>query len=183
MNENVDKERDKRSFLCRQVIQQTLSYPVRPTIRPRRTLAQEIAFAKEIILPGHPHPRTAVRTKVERQVRCEHESINPMDKGASTSNSETRTMYLSDKDYHKWKVSTFLKHWIKQSSVKVQKNLFPSSRKKAPPSRDTKIVSIISPLEYIAHGLLHIYRVLKKDITFPIISPLLLHAQRLEIII
>ncbi|XP_078342703.1 uncharacterized protein LOC144628472 isoform X2 [Oculina patagonica] len=104
MNENVVKERDKRSFLCRQVIQQTLSYPVRPTIRPRRTLAQEIAFAKEIILPGHPHPRTAVRTKVERQVRCEHESINPMDKGASTSNSETRTMYLSDKDYHKWKL-------------------------------------------------------------------------------
>ncbi|XP_078350796.1 uncharacterized protein LOC144635578 [Oculina patagonica] len=67
LNENVDKERDKRSFLCRQVIQQTLSYPVRPALRPQRTLAHEIAFAKEIILPGHAHPRqAAVRTKVKR---------------------------------------------------------------------------------------------------------------------
>ena len=94
MNENIDKERDKRSSLCRQVIQQTLSNPVRPAIRPQRTLAQEIAFAKEIILPGHAHPRAAVKTKVRRQV----------DRGASTSNTDTQTMYLNEKDYQKWKV-------------------------------------------------------------------------------
>ena len=97
MNENVDKERDKRSFLCRQVIQQTLSYPVRPALRSQRTLAQEIAFAKEIILPGHAHPRAAVRTKAKRQARCQ-------DKGASVSNLETKTKCMNHKDYQKWKV-------------------------------------------------------------------------------
>ncbi|XP_078384987.1 uncharacterized protein LOC144667444 [Oculina patagonica] len=76
MNENADKERDKRSFLCRQVIQQTLSYPVRPALRPQRTLAQEITFAKEIIFPGHAHPRAAVRTKARRKLRREDKSTN-----------------------------------------------------------------------------------------------------------
>ena len=94
MNENIDKDRDKRSSLCRQVIQQTLSNPVRSALRPHRTLAQEIAFAKEIILHGHPHPRAVVKTKVRRQ----------MDRGASTGNTDTQTMYLNDKDYQKWKV-------------------------------------------------------------------------------
>ena len=95
MNENKDKVRDKRSFLCRQTIQQTLSYPVRPALRPQRGLAQEIAFAKEVIVPGHAHPRAAVKTKAKRKVRCRDES---------TSNSETKTKYLSHKDYQKWKV-------------------------------------------------------------------------------
>ncbi len=104
MNENVDEERDKRSFLCRQVIQQTLLYPVRPALRPQRTLDQEIAFAKEIILPGHAHPRAAVRTKARRKVRCEDKSTNLLDRGASTSNSETKTKYMNHKDYQKWKV-------------------------------------------------------------------------------
>ena len=104
MNENVDKERNKRSFLCRQTIQQTLSYPVHPALRSQRTLAREIAFAKEIILPGHAHPRAAVRSKVKCQARCKDVSINPLDKGASRSNSNTQTIYLNDKDYEKWEV-------------------------------------------------------------------------------
>ncbi|KAL9960061.1 hypothetical protein ACROYT_G033462 [Oculina patagonica] len=104
MNENVDKERDKRSFLCRQVIQQTLSYPVRPALRPQRTLAQEIAFAKEIISPGHAHPRAAVRTRARRKVRREDKSTNVLDRGASTSNSGTKTKYMNHKDYQKWKL-------------------------------------------------------------------------------
>ena len=104
MNENVHKERDKRSFLCRQVIQQTLSYPIRPAFREQRTLAQEIAFAKEIIFPGHAHPRAAVRTKTKRQARCKDQSTNLLGSGASTSNLETKTKYMNHKDYQKWKV-------------------------------------------------------------------------------
>ena len=104
MNENVDKERDKRSFLCRQVIQQTLSYPIRPAFREQRTLAQEIAFAKEIIFPGHAHPRAAVRTKTKRQARCKVESRNLLDSGATASNLETKTKFMNHKDYQKWKV-------------------------------------------------------------------------------
>ena len=107
----MHKECDKRSFLCRQVIQQTLSYPIRPAFREQRTLAQEIAFAKEIIFPGHAHPRAAVRTKTKRQVRCKDESTNILDSGASTSNLETKTKYMNHKDYQKWKVG------IKHSSI------------------------------------------------------------------
>ena len=105
MNENVNKERDRRSFLCRQTIKQTLSYPVSPAVRPQRTLAREIAFAKEIILPGHAHPRAAaVKTKVKRRVRCGDKSINHLSSGASTGNFETRTKYMNHKDYQNWKV-------------------------------------------------------------------------------
>ncbi|KAL9953854.1 hypothetical protein ACROYT_G041327 [Oculina patagonica] len=112
MNENVDKERDKRSFLCRQVIQQTLSYPVRPAVRPQRTLAREIAFAKEIILPGHAHPRqAAVRTKVKRKVRREDKSVN---RCASTCNTETKTKYMNHKDYEKWKL-------LREDAIKMKK--------------------------------------------------------------
>ncbi|KAL9954458.1 hypothetical protein ACROYT_G041999 [Oculina patagonica] len=112
LNENVDKERDKRSFLCRQVIQQTLSYPVRPALRPQRTLAHEIAFAKEIILPGHAHPRqAAARTKVKRKVRCEDKSVN---RGASTNNTETKTKYMNHKDYEKWKL-------LREDAIKKKK--------------------------------------------------------------
>ena len=104
MNENVDKERNKRSFLCRQTIQQTLSHPVPPALRFQRTLAREIAFAKDVILPGHAHLRAAVLTKVKRQARCKDVSINPLNRGASKSNSNTRTIYLNDKDYEKLEV-------------------------------------------------------------------------------
>lgn len=112
MNENVDKERNKRSFLCRQTIQQTLSYPVRPALRFQRTLAREIAFAKEIILPGHAHPKAAVRTNVKRQARCKDVSINLLDRGASRSNSNMRTTYLNEKDYEKWEVRFFISNTV-----------------------------------------------------------------------
>ena len=101
MNEKVDKERDKQASLCRRAIKQTLSdaYASRPALRPKRTLAREIAFAKEIILKrGRADRRVALRRpKGKRRVRWLHESVSPLDTGASTSNSNT-------KGYRKWKV-------------------------------------------------------------------------------
>ena len=101
MDEKVDKERDKRASLCRHVIKQTLSdaYASCPALRPQRTLAREIAFAKEIILKrGRADPWVALRrTKSTRRVQWLDESVNPLDTGASISNSNT-------KGYRKWKV-------------------------------------------------------------------------------
>ena len=115
MNENVDKEREKRSFLCRQTIKQTLSNPVRPAVRSKRSLAREIAFAKEIILPGRAHPRAAVRIKAKREVR----STNVLDGVTSASNTQAKTKYMNHKDYQNWKVG-YRKHiyiYIKRCST------------------------------------------------------------------
>ena len=99
MDENVDRERNKRSSMRRKLIQHPLKYPGRPT----QTLAQEIAFAKDIILLGHAHPRDAARPKAKREVRREDESMASLDRGASTSNS-AKIRVLNHKDYKTWKV-------------------------------------------------------------------------------
>ncbi|KAJ7363502.1 hypothetical protein OS493_009657 [Desmophyllum pertusum] len=100
MDEKVDKERDKRTSLCRHVIKETLSdaYASRPALRPQRTFAREIAFAKEIILKrGRADPWVALRrTKGTRRVQWLDESVNPLDTSASISISNT-------KGYRKWK--------------------------------------------------------------------------------
>ena len=99
MNENVDRERDKRSSMCRHLIKRTLKYPG----RPKQALAQEIAFAKDIILLGRAHPRDAAGPKAKREVRREDESMTSLDRGASTSNS-AKIRVLNHKDYKTWKV-------------------------------------------------------------------------------
>jgi len=99
MNENMNRERDKRSSMCRHLIKRRLKYPG----RPKQTLAQEIAFAKDIILLGRAHPRDSAGPKAKREVRREDESMTSLDKGASTSNS-AKIRVLNHKDYKTWKV-------------------------------------------------------------------------------
>ena len=115
MNKKVDKERDKRASSCRHVIKQTLSdaYTSRPALRPQRTLAQEIAFAKEIILKrGRADPWVALRrTKDKLRVQWLDESVNPLDTSASTSaNSNT-------KGYRKWKVR--IEQWNPPTTIYI----------------------------------------------------------------
>lgn len=99
MNENVDSERDKRSYLCRRLIQRRLKYPG----QPKQTLDQEISFAKDIILLRSAHPRDAAGPEAKREVRREDESMTSLDKGTSTSNS-AKIRVLNHKDYKAWKV-------------------------------------------------------------------------------
>ena len=61
---------------------------------------------KDVILPGPPHPRDAVNTKIKREVRWEDEPTNPVDTDASISNS-AKIRVLNHKDYKVWKV----KNW------------------------------------------------------------------------
>ena len=99
MNENVDRERDKRSSMCRRLIQRRLKIPG----QPKQTLDQEIAFAKDIILLRSAHPKDAAGPKAKLEVRREDESMTSLDKGASTSNS-AKIRVLNHKDYKAWKV-------------------------------------------------------------------------------
>ena len=99
MNEHIDRERDKRSSQCRHLIQRRLKCPG----QSKQTLAQEIAFAKDIILLRHAHPRDAAGPQAKREVRREDESMTPLNKGASTSNS-AKIRVMNHKDYKAWKV-------------------------------------------------------------------------------
>lgn len=99
MNENVDRKRDKRSSMCRRLIRHTFKYPS----RPKPTHAEEIAFAKDIILLDRAHPRDAARPKAKCEVRREDESMTRLDTGASTSNS-AKIRVMNHKNYKAWKV-------------------------------------------------------------------------------
>ena len=101
MDENVDKERDKRSSMSRKLIQRTVKYPG----RPKQTLAEEIAFAKDIVLLRHARPKDAAVSKAKREVPREDVSMTSLDRGASTSNS-AKIRVLNHKDYKTWKVRT-----------------------------------------------------------------------------
>ena len=99
MNENVDRKRDKRSSMCRRLIRHTCKYPS----RPKPTHAEEIAFAKDIILLDRAHPRDAARPKAKCEVRQEDEPMTRLDTGASTSNS-AKIRVMNHKNYKAWKV-------------------------------------------------------------------------------
>ena len=99
MNENVDRKRDKRSSMCRRLIRHTFKYPS----RPKPTHAEEIAFAKDIILLDRAHPRDAARPKAKCEVRREDEPMTHLDTGASTSNS-AKIRVMNHKNYKAWKV-------------------------------------------------------------------------------
>ena len=103
MNEHVDRERDKRSSECRHLIQRRVMCPG----QSKQTLAQEIAFAKDIILLRHAHPKDAAGPKAKREVRREDESMTSVNKGASTSNS-AKIRVMNHKDYKAWKVRILL---------------------------------------------------------------------------
>lgn len=112
MNEQVDRKRDRKSAVRRRVIHKALSQPAHSTIRSHAPLARQIAFAKSVILPKPPDPKTEQKTKERRKVVNElvDELINPSFEDvikifASTFNPDEETRDLNERNQYKRGVS------------------------------------------------------------------------------
>lgn len=112
MNEGVDKIRDKKCTVRRNIIRKALSHPADSTLRPHSSLSRDIAFAQSVILPGFIGKKAARTTQERCKVIKEmvNELKNPSFEeririAASTVNPDEKTRDLNAKGYHKRSVS------------------------------------------------------------------------------
>ena len=112
MNEELDSKRDRKSAMRRRVIHKALSQPADSTIRSHAPLAQQISFAKSVILPKPTDPKTEQKKKEQRKVVNElvDELINPSFEDvikifASTFNPDEETRDLNERNQYKRGVS------------------------------------------------------------------------------